>query len=57
MPKKNKAETPGSQPKTENWYVVDKQKDAKLYVGLKSGVQPEELAQAAPPTAAQSFGC
>tara|TARA_B100001769_G_scaffold274640_1_gene273550 strand:- start:1556 stop:2503 length:948 start_codon:yes stop_codon:yes gene_type:complete len=54
-PKKNKAETPGSQPKTENWYVVDKQKDAKLYVGLKSGVQPEELAQAANTTAIESM--
>lgn len=54
-PKASVAGILGGQTKTENWYVVDRELDAKLYVGLKSGTQPEELAQAANTTAIESM--
>ncbi len=33
----------GGEPKTENWYVVDCQRDASLIVGLKKGVTRERF--------------
>ena len=54
-PKASVAGILGGQTKTENWYIVDREQDAKLYVGLKSGIQPEELAQAANTTAIESM--
>lgn len=54
-PKASVAGILGGQTKTENWYVVDREQDAKLFVGLKSGIQPEELAQAANTTAIESM--
>lgn len=37
--------TPGVKP--EAWYVLDAEPDAKLYIGLKAGVTPAEVARAA----------
>ena len=45
-PKASVAETLGGQTKTENWYVVDRELDATLYVGLKSGTKPQDLIHA-----------
>lgn len=39
------APTPGVKP--EAWYVIDAEPDAKLYIGLKPGVTPAEVARAA----------
>ncbi len=37
------AMTPPDLGKTEAWYIVDTEPDAKLYAGLKAGVQAEDL--------------
>jgi mannose-6-phosphate isomerase len=36
----------GGEPKTENWYIADCDKDASLIVGLKQGVTREQFTQA-----------
>ncbi|MCP5536735.1 MAG: class I mannose-6-phosphate isomerase [Akkermansiaceae bacterium] len=36
----------GGEPKTEMWYIAAATPDAKLYVGLKSGVRKEDFQQA-----------
>lgn len=33
----------GAQPKTENWYILDSQQDASLYIGLNSGITIEKF--------------
>lgn len=42
----NKDQNLQEEPKTENWYVVDHEKDAKIYLGLKEGVTQAEFTQA-----------
>ena len=36
----------GGEPKTEMWYIADAAPDAKLYVGLKSGVSKDDFQRA-----------
>jgi len=36
----------GGEPKTEMWYIADATEDAKLYVGLKSGVSRDDFQKA-----------
>jgi mannose-6-phosphate isomerase len=37
------AANPGAHPKTEAWYVVEAEPDAKIYAGLREGIDPPAL--------------
>lgn len=45
-PNPNKDQNLQDEPKTENWYVVDHEQDAKIYLGLREGVTKADFTQA-----------
>lgn len=47
----------GGRPKSEAWYVLDTEPDAALYLGLKDGVTPEQLAEAVQSDSVEELLC